>query len=72
MGGKLPPDDLIIDDWLGITEPADIYVLGYDFTISSLLQFCYLFLFYFLSVAEIELPSVHYIVVFSRACVSKL
>ncbi|KAG4952359.1 hypothetical protein JHK85_046226 [Glycine max] len=26
--GKLPPDDLDIDDWLGINEPADIYVLG--------------------------------------------
>ncbi|KHN32832.1 Type I inositol-1,4,5-trisphosphate 5-phosphatase 1 [Glycine soja] len=28
VGGKLPPDDLDIDDWLGINEPADIYVLG--------------------------------------------
>ncbi|XP_027924822.1 type IV inositol polyphosphate 5-phosphatase 3-like isoform X2 [Vigna unguiculata] len=28
VGGKLPPDDLVIDDWLGVTEPADIYVLG--------------------------------------------
>ncbi|XP_020220348.1 type IV inositol polyphosphate 5-phosphatase 3 isoform X2 [Cajanus cajan] len=28
VGGKLPPDDLDIDDWLGISEPADIYVLG--------------------------------------------
>ncbi|KAL2995294.1 hypothetical protein AAZX31_10G209300 [Glycine max] len=28
VGGKLPSDDLDIDDWLGINEPADIYVLG--------------------------------------------
>ncbi|KAG2384560.1 Type IV inositol polyphosphate 5-phosphatase [Vigna angularis] len=28
VGGKLPPDDLVIDDWLGVNEPADIYVLG--------------------------------------------
>ncbi|XP_059452921.1 type IV inositol polyphosphate 5-phosphatase 3 isoform X2 [Corylus avellana] len=28
VGGKLPPDDLDIDDWLDIDEPADIYVLG--------------------------------------------
>ncbi|ESW23944.1 hypothetical protein PHAVU_004G089300 [Phaseolus vulgaris] len=28
VGGKLPPDDLDIDDWLGVNEPADIYVLG--------------------------------------------
>lgn len=28
VGGKLPPDDLDIDDWLGIHDPADIYVLG--------------------------------------------
>ncbi|RDY03709.1 Type IV inositol polyphosphate 5-phosphatase 3 [Mucuna pruriens] len=28
VGGKLPPDDLDIDEWLGINEPADIYVLG--------------------------------------------
>lgn len=28
VGGKLPPDDLDIDDWLDINEPADIYVLG--------------------------------------------
>ena len=27
VGGKLPPDDLDIDDWLGINELADIYVL---------------------------------------------
>ncbi|OWM85028.1 type IV inositol polyphosphate 5-phosphatase 3 isoform X2 [Punica granatum] len=30
VGGKLPPDDLVIDDWLGIAEPADIYVLGFQ------------------------------------------
>lgn len=30
VGGKLPPDDLAIDDWLGISDPADIYVLGYN------------------------------------------
>ncbi|KAE9621089.1 putative inositol-polyphosphate 5-phosphatase [Lupinus albus] len=28
VGGKLPPDDLDIDNWLGVNEPADIYVLG--------------------------------------------
>ncbi|XP_056164732.1 type IV inositol polyphosphate 5-phosphatase 3 isoform X2 [Syzygium oleosum] len=28
VGGKLPPDDLDIDEWLNISEPADIYVLG--------------------------------------------
>nr|XP_048331416.1 type IV inositol polyphosphate 5-phosphatase 3-like isoform X1 [Ziziphus jujuba var. spinosa] len=28
VGGKIPPDDLDIDDWLDINEPADIYVLG--------------------------------------------
>ncbi|KAK4801796.1 hypothetical protein SAY86_022283 [Trapa natans] len=28
VGGRLPPDDLVIDDWLGINEPADIYVIG--------------------------------------------
>lgn len=28
VGGRLPPDDLDIDEWLGINEPADIYVLG--------------------------------------------
>ena len=26
--GKLPPDNLDIDDWLHIDEPADIYVIG--------------------------------------------
>ncbi|KAK4253060.1 hypothetical protein QN277_010885 [Acacia crassicarpa] len=28
VGGTLPPEDLDIDDWLGIDDPADIYVLG--------------------------------------------
>ncbi|KAJ4701015.1 putative Type I inositol polyphosphate 5-phosphatase [Melia azedarach] len=28
VGGKIPPEDLDIDDWIGVNEPADIYVLG--------------------------------------------
>ncbi|XWS24904.1 hypothetical protein CRYUN_Cryun27aG0025000 [Craigia yunnanensis] len=28
VGGKVPPDDLCIDDWIDTNEPADIYVLG--------------------------------------------
>jgi hypothetical protein len=28
VGGKLPPNDFEIDDWLDINHPADIYVLG--------------------------------------------
>ncbi|CAJ2629810.1 unnamed protein product [Trifolium pratense] len=28
VGGKLPPNDFDIDDWLGVNQPADIYVLG--------------------------------------------
>ncbi|XP_065627628.1 type IV inositol polyphosphate 5-phosphatase 3 isoform X5 [Quercus suber] len=28
VGGKLPPDNLDIDDWLDVDEPADIYVIG--------------------------------------------
>ncbi|XP_019439378.1 PREDICTED: type IV inositol polyphosphate 5-phosphatase 3-like isoform X1 [Lupinus angustifolius] len=28
VGGRLPPDDQDIDDWLRVNEPADIYVLG--------------------------------------------
>ncbi|XVF39015.1 hypothetical protein PTKIN_Ptkin01aG0001800 [Pterospermum kingtungense] len=28
VGGKVPPDDLDIDDWIHINEPADIYVIG--------------------------------------------
>lgn len=30
VGGKLPPDDLEIDDWLDIDQPADIYVIGFQ------------------------------------------
>ncbi|KAK9748720.1 hypothetical protein RND81_02G075700 [Saponaria officinalis] len=28
VAGKLPPDDLDIDEWLNINDPSDIYVLG--------------------------------------------
>ncbi|GLT45293.1 hypothetical protein SLA2020_191330 [Shorea laevis] len=28
VGGKVPPDDLDIYDWIDINEPADIYVIG--------------------------------------------
>lgn len=28
VGGKLPSDDIDIEEWLNINEPADIYVLG--------------------------------------------
>ncbi|KAK6940070.1 hypothetical protein RJ641_029601 [Dillenia turbinata] len=28
VGGKLPPDDLDIEDWIDVNESADIYVLG--------------------------------------------
>ncbi|KAG7940856.1 hypothetical protein I3843_16G007400 [Carya illinoinensis] len=28
VGGKLPPEDLDIDDWLHVNEPADMYVIG--------------------------------------------
>ncbi|KAF5193052.1 Type i inositol polyphosphate 5-phosphatase, partial [Thalictrum thalictroides] len=28
VGGKLPPDDLDIGDWLDVDDPADIYILG--------------------------------------------
>ncbi|PIN02839.1 Inositol polyphosphate 5-phosphatase [Handroanthus impetiginosus] len=28
VGGKVPPDDLDLDGWLDIDEPADIYVIG--------------------------------------------
>ncbi|XP_040999138.1 type IV inositol polyphosphate 5-phosphatase 3-like isoform X2 [Juglans microcarpa x Juglans regia] len=28
VGGKLPPEDLDIDDWLHVNEPADMYVMG--------------------------------------------
>ncbi|KAA8546608.1 hypothetical protein F0562_002653 [Nyssa sinensis] len=30
VGGKLPPDDLDIEAWLDISEPADIYVIGFQ------------------------------------------
>lgn len=30
VGGRLPPDDLDIDEWIGINDPADIYVLGFQ------------------------------------------
>ncbi|KMZ55998.1 Type I inositol-1,4,5-trisphosphate 5-phosphatase [Zostera marina] len=28
VGGRLPPEDLEIDDWIDVNEPADIYVIG--------------------------------------------
>ncbi|KAK9943731.1 hypothetical protein M0R45_009331 [Rubus argutus] len=28
VGGQIPPDDLDIDGWLDINDPADIYVIG--------------------------------------------
>ncbi|XVE55097.1 hypothetical protein DITRI_Ditri03aG0133500 [Diplodiscus trichospermus] len=28
VGGKVPPEDLDIDDWIDINEPADIYMFG--------------------------------------------
>jgi len=31
VGGKLPHDDLDIDDWIDTDDPADIYVFGYVF-----------------------------------------
>uniref|UniRef100_A0A166BNT3 Inositol polyphosphate-related phosphatase domain-containing protein n=1 Tax=Daucus carota subsp. sativus TaxID=79200 RepID=A0A166BNT3_DAUCS len=30
VGGELPPDDLDIEEWLDIREPADIYVIGQE------------------------------------------
>ncbi|XP_059630376.1 type IV inositol polyphosphate 5-phosphatase 3 isoform X2 [Cornus florida] len=30
VGGKLPQDDLDIEGWLDITEPADMYVIGFQ------------------------------------------
>ncbi|KAL1165465.1 hypothetical protein V6Z11_A06G131200 [Gossypium hirsutum] len=30
VGGTVPPDDLDIDDWIDIDEPADIYVFGFQ------------------------------------------
>ncbi|KAJ4806916.1 Type I inositol polyphosphate 5-phosphatase 1 [Rhynchospora pubera] len=29
-GGRVPPDDLDLSDWLDMSEPADIYVLGFQ------------------------------------------
>ncbi|KAK4434131.1 Type IV inositol polyphosphate 5-phosphatase 3 [Sesamum alatum] len=28
VGGRVPPDDLDLDDWLNIDDPADVYVIG--------------------------------------------
>ncbi|KAK4383389.1 Type IV inositol polyphosphate 5-phosphatase 3 [Sesamum angolense] len=28
VGGRVPPDELDLDDWLDIDEPADVYVIG--------------------------------------------
>ncbi|KAL0432771.1 UNVERIFIED_CONTAM: Type IV inositol polyphosphate 5-phosphatase 3 [Sesamum latifolium] len=28
IGGRVPPDDLDLDEWLDIDEPADVYVIG--------------------------------------------
>lgn len=28
VGGIVPPDDLDLDGWLDIDDPADIYVIG--------------------------------------------
>ncbi|XP_017247563.1 type IV inositol polyphosphate 5-phosphatase 3 isoform X2 [Daucus carota subsp. sativus] len=30
VGGKLPPDHLEIEDWLNISDPADMYVIGFQ------------------------------------------
>ncbi|GMI77096.1 hypothetical protein like AT1G71710 [Hibiscus trionum] len=30
VGGMVPPDDLDIDDWIDIDEPADVYVFGFQ------------------------------------------
>ncbi|WOG82081.1 hypothetical protein DCAR_0101242 [Daucus carota subsp. sativus] len=30
VGGELPPDDLDIEEWLNVREPADIYVIGFQ------------------------------------------
>ncbi|KAH9331014.1 hypothetical protein KI387_003122, partial [Taxus chinensis] len=30
VGGKLPPDDLDIEEWLSTKDPADVYVLGFQ------------------------------------------
>lgn len=36
VGGQIPPDDLDIDGWLDINDPADIYVIGYVYLTSLL------------------------------------
>ena len=28
VAGRVPPDDLDLDGWLDLNEPADIYVIG--------------------------------------------
>lgn len=28
VGGKVPPDDMDLDNWLDIDDPADVYVIG--------------------------------------------
>ncbi|XP_047956563.1 type IV inositol polyphosphate 5-phosphatase 3 isoform X1 [Salvia hispanica] len=28
VGGRIPPDDIDLDDWLDIDNPADVYVIG--------------------------------------------
>ena len=28
VGGRVPPTDLDIQEWLAMEEPADVYVLG--------------------------------------------
>lgn len=30
MAGKPPPDDLVLDKWLDVNNPADIYVIGFQ------------------------------------------
>lgn len=29
VAGKPPPDDLDLEDWIDVSNPADIYVFGY-------------------------------------------
>lgn len=31
VAGKPPPDDLDLEDWIDVSDPADIYVFGYVF-----------------------------------------
>lgn len=33
VGGRSPPQNMNLDDWLHASPPADIYVLGYDLVI---------------------------------------